>query len=375
MKSGNLTRLAPLWGRADYAFWDTVLFLRVFRRKVKHMRLRTSVGFAVSASLTLATVFATAVPGNAAPLNISVARSAPMAPSNLARKLRSRQLVRSASVASCPANLLYVSDAGNGIVHIFPVAPRQQPECGRLTGFDEPQGLALDNAGDLFVANTSASTIEKFKPGHTNPSMTINDAGEYPAGVSVNASGLIAVTNIVTTGDGAGSVSVFKANGTLIGTFSDPNAFREFFPKIDASGNIYTTYVTSGGIGTVNEFLAPNYATVLEYSNISLAYPGGVDLYGGLLYVGDQGAHTVGAYEDGFEFGLTPLADAGDPVTFEIGLPIGCALLCTAGQYPLYVADAENDNAQEYITSLGTLLHTYQFSDGEPTGIAVTRPQ
>ena len=333
----------------------------------------------------LASALATALPESAATTNVSTAKLWPIYVSAGAIGSQRRQSVRIASVADCPADVMYVSDPANNVIHIFPVAPRPQPECGRITaGLNDPQGLALDAHGDLFVANTSAFNILKFKPGHANPSLTISDAGEYPAGVSVNASGLIAVTNYQSTTMnqngmyGPGTVSMFEPNGTPIGTFSDPTAVHEYFPKVDASGNVYTTFSNnSNGSGSVNEFIAATgYQTVVEDTNITEGFPGGIDLFDGLLYVGDQNSNVINAYVDGaYIDGQTSLSRAVDAVTFEVRQPIGCAVLCGPGYYPLFTADEGTATAQEYISDLGTFVNAHRLpSDSKPFGIAITRP-
>ena len=292
--------------------------------------------------------------------------------------------MRASSVSSCPARLLYVSDAQNDVVHIYPVAPRPQPECGRLTGLDEPTGLALDGQGDLFVVNTGSMTIEKFKPGHTQPSMTIQDANEEPIGVSVNASGLIAVTNLYAPAMGGGnstpgSISLYRPNGALIGTYSDPTAEEELFPKVDAIGNVYTTFLSSNGNGGgFNEFPASNYSAPFDYSTSTDEFTG-IDLFNGLLYVADVDTENVTSYElefgSAYEVGATHLSKTEIPFEMELGEPIGCALLCGSGNYPLYVADPGYGASEEYITNVGSFVNAYPTpNEGEPLGIAITRP-
>src|SRR5471030_618860 len=60
-----------------------------------------------------------------------------------------------ASFNACPATgiLVYVSDAADNTVNIFAGNLAGQSACGILTGFVEPQGLAVHD-DNLYVANT-----------------------------------------------------------------------------------------------------------------------------------------------------------------------------------------------------------------------------
>jgi hypothetical protein len=53
------------------------------------------------------------------------------------------------------------------------------------TGISDPVALALDNAGDLIVANRGNSTIEIFPAGSTTPSLTIADGVDVPLAIAV----------------------------------------------------------------------------------------------------------------------------------------------------------------------------------------------
>ncbi|MBD5654516.1 MAG: hypothetical protein IAI50_04970, partial [Candidatus Eremiobacteraeota bacterium] len=100
---------------------------------------------------------------------------------------------------------VFVSDAVNLSVDIFSSAGK---ETGSITAnLSEPQGLTTDKAGNLYLANTGDSNILVYAKGYKGTPVTIPDAGQYPVGVAVDADGNIGVTNIISTSDGAGSVS------------------------------------------------------------------------------------------------------------------------------------------------------------------------
>jgi hypothetical protein len=98
-------------------------------------------------------------------------------------------------------DLLYISDAGNDTVTAYSY-PRGRL-VGTLGGFDFPYGQCVDKVGDVFITNTNASNILEYPHGSSSPTATIGDAGEHPAGCSVDPlNGDLAVNNTYTVSRG-----------------------------------------------------------------------------------------------------------------------------------------------------------------------------
>lgn len=76
--------------------------------------------------------------------------------------------------------LLYVSVNINGsqhFVNVFSVHDdaRKESLVGRITdGIDQPEGLAVDTNGNLYVANLDSNTVTVYAPRKTKPSLTLN---------------------------------------------------------------------------------------------------------------------------------------------------------------------------------------------------------
>jgi DNA-binding beta-propeller fold protein YncE len=105
-----------------------------------------------------------------------------------------------------------VSDAADNVVNVYNAAGKQ---LAQLTGFSQPQGLATDAKGNLYVADTSNSQIQVFAAGYKKASKKWADAGQYPAGVAVMNNGqFVAVTNIIDINGGPGSVTLYKKGKT-----------------------------------------------------------------------------------------------------------------------------------------------------------------
>src|ERR1700729_1330018 len=145
--------------------------------------------------------------------------------------------------------LIFVSDAPDGVVNIYPQTGKTPKMVGQITGLKQPQGLTTDAQGNLYVANTNDSNVLVYAPPYTgSPALTLNDAGEFPGDVAVSTAGVVAVTNICSAphcrADTA-SVNIYAQGSTTpCATLSDDalgiyNLVRMNFAGFDAAGNLY----------------------------------------------------------------------------------------------------------------------------------------
>jgi hypothetical protein len=280
----------------------------------------------------------------------------------------SRALITAVSFNSCPSkHLLFISDANNYVIYIFRAGeyPRTTP-CGVIAGngLSQPQGIDLDGDGNLYVANTTASTILEFAPPYTGePMKTLTDPGQYPAAVEADCGAYIWVTNIGSVSGGSGSLSQYSLKGTApLHTFSDRNASGEYFPACDSRGNVFTTFrANASGLGYVNEFKAPSY-TVTDLPAIVLQFPGGLDYDGKHLLVDDQIAKTITQWTPPSTKGdVISLSAASDPVTFAVA----------RNDIELFTADAGIPGYQVWDYPSGTFDHTEHVSGAISIGTAV----
>jgi DNA-binding beta-propeller fold protein YncE len=115
-------------------------------------------------------------------------------------------------------------------------------------GVSTPMGMVATPAGRLYVANSGDSNVLVYRTKRTGPQgpeATLHDDGEVPVNVDVTSNGrVVAVSNGSTTGDGAGSVSVYlnrqdEPSRTL--TYgSDPIEGAGI--AIDSNGNCYWSF-------------------------------------------------------------------------------------------------------------------------------------
>lgn len=217
---------------------------------------------------------------------------------------------------------IIVSDASDNVVDIFSATGAQ---TAQLTGFSQPQGLALDLAGNLYVADTNNSRIQVYAAGYKGTPTTINDPGEFPASVAIDSKGNLGVTNILTTSDGPGSVSFFNKGGTLLTTLSNANFAKVFFDAFDDKGNLYIDGTNASGAFVAGEVIGGvngKAITILATGN-SVGFPGGIAIPSAdKIALDDQQNVTIFTYKApvkgslGMPIATTPLTGAGDPISF-----------------------------------------------------------
>jgi hypothetical protein len=259
--------------------------------------------------------------------------------------------------------LLYVSDSGTNDVYIY-TYPRFKL-VGTLTGFSEPQGICTNKTGDVWIANTGESNLVEYAG--TNPIATLNDPGEYPDACSVDGvTGNLAASNILSTGDGPGSLSIYRhAAGSphVVEAFA-----RDYFVTYDPKGNLFMDGESSSddtfGLGEIPK--GSKKFEQLSISGATIEFPGGLQYADGNLALGDQSNAVI--YQLAVSgsvatvVGTTELLGASDVVTFFI---LGHVVVCV---------DAGNADIEIYKYPAGGYpIRIIHVPLSEPIGLAIAR--
>jgi DNA-binding beta-propeller fold protein YncE len=276
-------------------------------------------------------------------------------------------------------SLIFVSDAADGVIDIYPQAGKNQKMVGQITGLTQPQGITTDKNGNLYVANTNSSNVLVYAPPYTGaPKMTIIDNHEFPADVAVSSTGVVAVTNICNAPHcrlNTGNVKIYAKGSTKsCATVSDSsfNFTRVMFAEFDKNGALYIDGLNGGyqtSFGLVTGGCQATSITNLGYI-YTVAFPGGIQI------------DTAGniAFCDPYRF---QVATFNPPVNGAFGLPVsttplmgstspvGIAILASGTN--LYAADAGGSGlAEEYKYTAGGAAKNTIAVGGQPIGIAVT---
>ncbi len=277
--------------------------------------------------------------------------------------------------------LIFVSDAADGVIDIYPQAGKNQKMVGQITGLTQPQGITTDKQGDLYVANTNSSNVLVYAPPYTGaPTMTISDTGEFPADVAVSNAGVVAITNICNAPKcrlGTGNVVLYAKGSTkscATVSYSGSNFTRVMFGEFDKKGVLYIDGMNSGyqtSFGLVTGGCNATTITNLNYV-YTVSFPGGIQIdKAGRIAFCDPVNQVVDTFDPPANdaFGAPALTT---PLTGSIS-PLSIAILASGKN--LYAADPGGSGfAEEYeYTAGGTAENTIGVG-GQPIGIAVTPP-
>jgi len=235
-------------------------------------------------------------------------------------------------VAVDAAGNTYVADTGSSAIRkITPGGLVSTLAGGSSASFDQPQGLALDGAGNVYVADTRNHTIRKITP-----------AGQV--------STLAGSTGLKGSADGQGSTARFNAPAAV---------------AVDADGNVYVAddqnatirkITSSGLVSTLAGSVGLYGSTDGQGSTARFGRPNGVAVDAtGHVYVSDYWTAAIRKITPG---GLVSTL-AGDPWQGGSADGLGSAAgfnhatgLAVDGSGNLYVADRDN-NAIRMLTPAG----------------------
>jgi hypothetical protein len=230
------------------------------------------------------------------------------------------------AIKATHGNETFVTDAGTATVTIW--GANGQLNAILFDGITaDPKGLATDAAQNLYVANLNFSNVIVYAKPYTSIKATLNDAGQNTQDVAVDKTGLVGVTNYLTSSLAPGSVSFFAKNATQpCSNVTDPNWVYFFNDAFDASGNLFIDGQTAAGatlVGEVSGGCKATSITTLSVGN-TISNPGGVQVSGGNILIGDVNKQAIYTYAPpsggslGSPIVVTTLARAVAPVTFAI---------------------------------------------------------
>ena len=169
-----------------------------------------------------------------------------------------------------------------------------------LSGLNQPQALAFDGSGNLFVANISGGTVSEFAQGSTTATATLGGLSG-PNGLAFDGSGnLFVVTGGTVSEFAAGSTT---ATATLSGLYA-PGALA-----CDGSGNLFVANYFGG---TVSEFAAGSTTAMATLGGLNEPQALAFDANGN-LYVANNGNGTVSEFAAGSTTAMATLGGLNHP--------------------------------------------------------------
>jgi hypothetical protein len=205
---------------------------------------------------------------------------------------------------------------------------------------DEPNDVAVDAAGTVYVTNGASSTVTEYPAGSTSPSVTISNGLNEPYGLAVDTAGTVYVANFnanaTVTEYPAGSTSSSSPSVTISNGLNYPAGVA-----VDAAR---TLYVANSQGSNVTEYPAGSSSSSSPSVTIGneLSSPAGVAVdAAGTLYVADFSNNNVTE----FPAGSTSSTSPSGTISNEIHSPHGAAVDAAA---TVYVANNYNSTVTEY---------------------------
>jgi streptogramin lyase len=240
---------------------------------------------------------------------------------------------------------VYIADTGNNAIKQWSAGA---PPAATIiaSGLSNPAGVAVDQHGNVFFANSGNNAIEEWSA--ANPqAVTVVSGLNTPSGVAVDAQGNIYIANTGNNTIQQWNVAGHQLN-TLVSGLNAPLGVA-----VDTQGNVY---FSDSGNNAIKEWIAATQQAITLVSGLS--GPSGVAVDGqGNVYFADSGSGTIREWSPVSQQ-VTILVSSG------LSNPAGLAL---DGQGDIYVADSGN-NAVREVTLAYVALSASSLTEASQSG-------
>jgi len=177
------------------------------------------------------------------------------------------------STLSIAGQTLTVTQAGSTYVAAGPVTALVS------TGLSIPLGVAVDGAGNVYIADYGNDAIKKWTASNNSVTPVVSSGLSNPIGVAVDAAG-----NVYIADTGNNAVKEWMATNNTVTTLVSSGLSSPFGVAVDRSGNVY---IADTGQAAIKEWTVGNYI-VINLVSEGLAQPNSIAVdIAGNAYTGD----------------------------------------------------------------------------------------
>jgi DNA-binding beta-propeller fold protein YncE len=220
------------------------------------------------------------------------------------------------------------------------------------SNLNNPVGLAVDGAGDVYIADSGGNAIMEWTPSGAVSTTLVSSNLNNPHGVAVDANG-----NVYIADSGHNAIKEWtKSNGTVIALVSS-NLNNPLGVAVDGAGNVYIADTFNNA---VKEWTPANSnVTVLVSSGLFFPSGTAVDAAGN-VYIADSGHNAIKKWTAA-NSNITTLAP------LNLNNPLGVAV---DGSGNVYIADTGDSAIKKWTAANGNTA-TLASGLAGPSGVAV----
>jgi DNA-binding beta-propeller fold protein YncE len=215
-----------------------------------------------------------------------------------------------------------------------------------------PRGVAVDNMGNVYVANTGSNTIEEWIVASNIVTTLVSSNLSSPYGVAVDGAG-----NVYISDTGNNAIKEWVASSNVVTTLVSSGLNQPKGVAVDGAGNVY---IADSANAVVKEWTASNniVTTLVSLVPYSL-YDVAVDVAGN-VYIAVAN-HTIKEW-NAVNNGLTTLVSMGTPTAYG---------LCVDGSGNVYYSDYYNNAIKKWSAASKTASNLVAKLLNGPSGVAM----
>jgi DNA-binding beta-propeller fold protein YncE len=242
---------------------------------------------------------------------------------------------------------LTVTQAGSTYVEVGPVTTLVS------SGLSGPSGVAVDRAGNVYIADTINNAIERWTETNNTLTTLVSSGLANPFGVAVDGTG-----NVYIADTDNSAIKEWTAASNTVTTLVSSGLSNPAGVAVDGAGNVY---IADTGNSRIKEWPATNGAMAILVSSGS-SNPAGAAVDGaGNVYIADTGNSAIK------EWTATNGAVA-TLVSSGLSNPVGVAV---DGAGNVYIADTGNSAIKKLMATNGAVATLVSSGLSNPAGVAV----
>jgi DNA-binding beta-propeller fold protein YncE len=250
-------------------------------------------------------------------------------------------------IVTIAGQILTITQAGSTYVGTGPLTALA------TLGLSGPSGVAVDVAGNVYIADTTNNLIEKWTATNNTLTTLVPSGLAHPAGVAVDIAG-----NIYIADTGNGAVKEWIAASNTVTTLVSSGLSSPAGVAVDVAGNVY---IADTGNSAIKKWSMTNGA-VATLASSGLSNPAGVAVdIAGNVYIADTGNNAIKKWiaANGT---MTNLLSSG------LSNPAGVAV---DGSGNVCIADTGNSAIKKWITASNTVISLVSSGLFHPAGVAI----